>query len=74
VPGAINTLAFGLTFTGYTDSLRELLNNLAKFDLPFVVRSIEVERPQVVARLRKCLPVTISMLFLESLAVALIRT
>jgi hypothetical protein len=45
VPGAINTLAFGLTFTGYTDSLRELLNNLAKFDLPIVVRSIEVERP-----------------------------
>jgi hypothetical protein len=45
VPGAINTLAFGLTFTGYTDSLRKLLNNLAKFDLPIVVRSIEVERP-----------------------------
>jgi hypothetical protein len=45
VPGAINTLAFGLTFTGYTDSLRQLLNNLAKFDLPIVVRSIEVERP-----------------------------
>ena len=44
-PGAINTLAFGLTFTGYTDSLRQLLNNLAKFDLPIVVRSIEVERP-----------------------------
>jgi len=45
VPGAIDTLVFGLTFTGYTDSLRELLNNLAKFDLPIVVRSIDVERP-----------------------------
>ena len=45
VPNAINTLAFGLTFTGYTSSLRELLNNLAKFDLPIVVRSIDVERP-----------------------------
>ena len=45
VPGAIDTLAFGLTFTGYTDSLRGLLNDLAKFDLPIVVRSIEVERP-----------------------------
>jgi hypothetical protein len=45
VPGAIDTLAFGLTFTGYTDSLRRLLNDLAKFDLPIVVRSIKVERP-----------------------------
>ena len=45
MPGAIDTLAFGLTFTGYTDSLRGLLNDLAKFDLPIVVRSIEVERP-----------------------------
>ena len=45
VSGAIDTLAFRLTFTGYTDSLRRLLNDLAKFDFPIVVRSIEVERP-----------------------------
>ena len=45
VPGAINTLAFRLAFKGYTDSLRRLLNDLAKFDLPIVVRSIEVDRP-----------------------------
>jgi len=45
VPGAVDTLAFGLSFTGYTDSLRKLLNELAKFDLPIVVRSIEVKRP-----------------------------
>jgi hypothetical protein len=45
VPGAIDTLAFSLTFTGYTDSLRGFLNNLAKFELPIVVRSIEVTRP-----------------------------
>ncbi len=45
VPGAIDTLAFSLTFTGYTDSLRSFLNELAKFDLPIVVRSIEVKRP-----------------------------
>ncbi|MGZ0707978.1 hypothetical protein ACWPKO_06535 [Coraliomargarita sp. W4R53] len=45
VPGAIDTLAFSLSFTGYTDSLREFLNDLSKFDLPIVVRSIEVERP-----------------------------
>ena len=45
VPGAIDTLGFSLTFTGYTDALRDFLNNLAKFDLPIVVRSIEVTRP-----------------------------
>ena len=45
VPGAIDTLAFELSFTGFTDSLRSFLNNLAKFDLPIVVRSIDVQRP-----------------------------
>lgn len=45
VPGAIDTLAFSVTFTGYTNSLRQFLNELAKFDLPIVVRSIKVERP-----------------------------
>lgn len=44
VPGAINTLAFSLSFTGYTESLREFLNNLSNFDLPIVVRSIAVTR------------------------------
>jgi len=45
VPGAIDTLAFSISFKGYTESLREFLNSLAKFDLPIVVRSIEVDRP-----------------------------
>jgi hypothetical protein len=44
VPGAIDTLAFQVTFTGYTPSLRKFLNNLAYFQLPVVVRSIEVDR------------------------------
>ncbi|HAV12428.1 MAG TPA: hypothetical protein DCX06_02875 [Opitutae bacterium] len=46
VPGAIDTMAYSVTFTGYTASLRAFLNNLAQFDLPIVVRSIEVQRPQ----------------------------
>lgn len=46
VPGAIDTLAFSITFQGYTDSLRIFINSLAQFDLPIVVRSIEVDRPQ----------------------------
>jgi hypothetical protein len=45
VPGAIDTMAFSLTFTGYTDVLREFLNSLARFDLPIVVREIKVTRP-----------------------------
>ena len=45
VPGAIETMAFSLTFTGYTTVLRNFLNNLAKPELPIVVRRIEVERP-----------------------------
>jgi hypothetical protein len=45
VPGAIDTLAFRVTFTGYTPTLRKFLNNLAQFDLPIVVRSVSVERP-----------------------------
>jgi len=44
VPGAIDTLAFSITFTGYTESLRIFLNSLAQFELPIVVRSISVDR------------------------------
>jgi hypothetical protein len=45
VPDAINTLAFRVTFNGYTRSLRHFLNNLAQFQMPIVVRSVEVRRP-----------------------------
>jgi 8-oxo-dGTP pyrophosphatase MutT (NUDIX family) len=45
VPGAIDTLAFRVTFTGYTPTLRKFLNNLAEFNLPIVVRGVEVDRP-----------------------------
>ncbi len=49
VPGAIDTLAFRLKFVGYTDVMRNFLNTLAKFELPLVVRSVEV-KPQSNAR------------------------
>lgn len=45
VPNAIDTLAFRVSFKGYTESLRLFLNELAKFDLPIVLRSVEVARP-----------------------------
>jgi hypothetical protein len=43
VSGFVNASAFRLTFTGETESLRSLLNKLATFELPLVVRSVEVE-------------------------------
>lgn len=38
----IDTMAFRITFTGRTDSLRRFLNRLALFELPLIVRSIDV--------------------------------
>ena len=46
VPGVIDTLAFRVTFTGYTPTLRKFLNNLAYFQLPLVVRSVEADRKE----------------------------
>ena len=45
VEGAIDTIAFQITFSGKTNSLRDYLNRLAEFDRPIVVRSINVSRP-----------------------------
>lgn len=42
VDGFIETNPFRLTFVGTTTALRNLLNQLARFDLPAVVRSVEV--------------------------------
>lgn len=43
VPGFIETTAFRLSFVGYSSALRNFLNEIASFDLPLVVRSVEVE-------------------------------
>ncbi|HSI07499.1 MAG: hypothetical protein ACAH89_01460 [Rariglobus sp.] len=43
VPGFVGASAFRLTFNGETESLRSFLNKLATFELPLVVRSVEVE-------------------------------
>ncbi len=42
IPETVHTLAFRLTFSGYTESLRRLLNTLGKFEYPLVVRSVGV--------------------------------
>jgi len=43
VPGFVETSGFRLTFQGETAALRLFLNRLAAFELPFLVREIEVE-------------------------------
>jgi hypothetical protein len=43
VPGFVETSPFRFSFVGTTSSLRSVLNQLAKFELPVVVRSVEVE-------------------------------
>lgn len=43
VPGFVGATAFRLNFVGSTEALRSFLNKLASFELPLVVRSVEVE-------------------------------
>ncbi|TAG27463.1 MAG: hypothetical protein EAZ36_06800 [Verrucomicrobia bacterium] len=43
VPGFVETVPFRITFTGNTSVLRAFLNKLALFEVPAVVRSVEVE-------------------------------
>ena len=42
VPDEVETTAFRVTFVGHTAVLRTLLNKLAEFELPVVVRAVEV--------------------------------
>lgn len=43
VPGFVDTLAMRVVFVGETDVLRALLNKLAAFERPIVVRAVEAE-------------------------------
>ncbi len=43
VPGFIDTMPFKFVFTGQTAALRTFLNRLASFELPVLVREVEVE-------------------------------
>lgn len=42
VPGVVATTAFRVSFVGHTVVLRTLLNKLAEFEMPLVVRAVEV--------------------------------
>lgn len=43
VPGSVETMPFRLVFVGKSESLRSLLNKFAAFELPLVVRRVDVE-------------------------------
>jgi hypothetical protein len=43
MPGFIDTTAFQFVFTGQTAALRTFLNRLASFELPVLVREVEVD-------------------------------
>jgi len=57
VPGFVSATAFRMTFSGETESLRTLLNKLAAFELPLVVRSVEVEPASGVTAINAPAPV-----------------
>ncbi len=44
VAGLVRTLAFRLTFTGYTDALRQFLNGLSQLEIPILVREVGVSQ------------------------------
>lgn len=43
VEGAVETMAFKIVFTGYTENLRLFLKQVEEFEAPIVVRSVEVK-------------------------------
>ena len=43
VPGYVDTTPFRFVFTGQTSALRTFLNRIASFELPILVREVEVE-------------------------------
>lgn len=46
VAGIVDTTAFEIVFTGYTESLRDFLTSVESFEYPLVVRSVEVSKVQ----------------------------
>lgn len=43
VEGAVETLAFKIVFTGYTENLRSFLKQIEEFEIPLIVSSVEVK-------------------------------
>ncbi len=50
IPDFVDTYEFQITFRGYTSTLRDFLNRLATFEMPLLVRSVEVQPTEGPAR------------------------
>lgn len=53
VDGLIETIPVKVQFQGYTSSLRTFVNKLAEFEMPILVRSIQVSRKDQVMQKSK---------------------
>ena len=51
--GVVATLAFKVEFTGFTQSLRLFLSQIERFELPIIVRSVEVSPGKVATTIPK---------------------
>lgn len=61
VKGLIQTIPLKVEFRGYTSSLRQFLNKIAEFELPILVRSIQVSRKDQVLKNSKEKPKATSL-------------
>jgi hypothetical protein len=61
VKGLIQTVPLKVEFRGYTSSLRQFLNKLAEFELPILVRSIQVSRKDQALKKTKAKPKATSL-------------
>lgn len=61
VEGMIQTIPLKVEFRGYTTSLRKFLNKLAEFEIPILVRSIQVSRKDQTLKKSKAKPKSTSL-------------
>lgn len=61
VEGLIQTIPFKVEFRAYTTSLRKFLNKLAEFEMPILVRSIQVSRKDQVFKKSQAKPKSTSL-------------
>lgn len=61
VDGLIETIPVKVQFQGYTSSLRKFINKLSEFEMPILVRSIQVSRKDQVMMKSKAKPKSTSL-------------
>jgi hypothetical protein len=59
VPGFVDSTGFRITFVGQTGALRDFLNRIAAFELPVIVRSVEIEPMPEAQRAQGSMPASL---------------